>query len=63
MCLYEDFTRFFADGQMAPEWAPTALSLLIMGAPHGGAYTWHLDPDVHRPGTRHTQHIERPHLT
>jgi hypothetical protein len=25
--------------------------------------TRHLDPDVHRPGTRNTQHIERPHLT
>jgi insertion element IS1 protein InsB len=30
---------------------------------HWGADTRHLDPDVHRPGTRHTQPIERPHLT
>jgi insertion element IS1 protein InsB len=28
-----------------------------------GAYTRHLDPDVHSPGTRNTQHIERKHLT
>ena len=28
-----------------------------------GAYTRHLDPDVHCPGTRHTQQIERKHLT
>ena len=30
---------------------------------HGGAYTRHLDPDVHRPGKRNTQKIERKHLT
>jgi insertion element IS1 protein InsB len=28
-----------------------------------GAYTRHLDPDVHRPGKRHTQKIERKHPT
>jgi insertion element IS1 protein InsB len=28
-----------------------------------GAYTHHLDPDEHCPGTRHTQKIERKHLT
>jgi insertion element IS1 protein InsB len=28
-----------------------------------GAYTRHLDPDVHRPGKRNTQNIERQHLT
>jgi insertion element IS1 protein InsB len=28
-----------------------------------GAYTRHLDPDAHRPGKRHTQKIERKHLT
>jgi insertion element IS1 protein InsB len=30
---------------------------------HWGAYTRHLDPDVHSPGKRHTQKIERKHLT
>jgi insertion element IS1 protein InsB len=30
---------------------------------HGGAYTRHLDPDVHSPGKRNTQKIERKHLT
>ena len=28
-----------------------------------GAYTRHLDPDVHCPGKRNTQKIERKHLT
>jgi len=28
-----------------------------------GAYTRHLEPDMHRPGTRNTQQIERTHLT
>jgi insertion element IS1 protein InsB len=28
-----------------------------------GAYTRHLEPEVHRPGKRHTQKIERKHLT
>jgi insertion element IS1 protein InsB len=28
-----------------------------------GAYTRHLDPDVHSPGKQHTQKIERKHLT
>src|SRR6266404_1041953 len=28
-----------------------------------GAYTRHLDPEVHCPGKRHTQKIERKHLT
>ena len=28
-----------------------------------GAYTRHLDPDEHCPGKRHTQKIERKHLT
>jgi insertion element IS1 protein InsB len=28
-----------------------------------GAYTWHLDPDEHQSGKRHTQQIERKHLT
>ena len=27
-----------------------------------GAYARHLDPDVHCPGKRHTQRIERKHL-
>ena len=30
---------------------------------HWGAYTRHLDPDVHGPGKRNTQKIERKHLT
>jgi insertion element IS1 protein InsB len=30
---------------------------------HWGAYTRRLDPDVHSPGKRNTQKIERPHLT
>jgi insertion element IS1 protein InsB len=30
---------------------------------HWGAYTRHLDADVHSPGKRHTQKIERKHLT
>ncbi len=30
---------------------------------HWGAYTWHLAPEVHRPGKRNTQKIERKHLT
>jgi insertion element IS1 protein InsB len=30
---------------------------------HWGAYTRHLDPDVHRPGKRNTQPIECPDLT
>ena len=30
---------------------------------HWGAYTRHLDPEVHRPGKRNTQKIERKHLT
>ena len=30
---------------------------------HWGAYPRHLDPDVHDPGKRHTQKIERQHLT
>jgi insertion element IS1 protein InsB len=30
---------------------------------HWGAYTRHLDPDMHSPGKRHTQKIERQHLT
>jgi insertion element IS1 protein InsB len=29
----------------------------------GGAYTRHLDPDVHSPGKRNTQKIARKHLT
>lgn len=28
-----------------------------------GAYTRHLDADTHEPGKRHTQKIERKHLT
>ena len=28
-----------------------------------GAYTRHLDVDAHHPGKRHTQQIERKHLT
>jgi insertion element IS1 protein InsB len=28
-----------------------------------GAYTRHLDADAHHPGKRHTQQIERKHLT
>ena len=28
-----------------------------------GAYTRHLDPAEHHPGKRHTQQIERKHLT
>ena len=30
---------------------------------HWGAYTRHLDPDVHSPGKRNTKKIERKHLT
>jgi insertion element IS1 protein InsB len=30
---------------------------------HWGAYTRHLDPQEHTPGKRHTQRIERKHLT
>jgi insertion element IS1 protein InsB len=30
---------------------------------HWGAYTRHLDPEGHCPGKRHTQKIERKHLT
>ncbi|HSX79894.1 MAG TPA: IS1 family transposase, partial [Candidatus Saccharimonadia bacterium] len=30
---------------------------------HWGAYKRHLDPDMHSPGKRHTQKIERKHLT
>ena len=30
---------------------------------HWGAYTRHLAPEVHCPGKRHTQKIEREHLT
>jgi insertion element IS1 protein InsB len=30
---------------------------------HWGAYTRHLDPDVHCPGKQNTQKIERKHLT
>jgi hypothetical protein len=30
---------------------------------HWGAYSRHLDPDEHCPGTRNTQKIERKHLT
>jgi insertion element IS1 protein InsB len=30
---------------------------------HWGAYTRHLEPDVHSPGKRNTQNIERKHLT
>jgi insertion element IS1 protein InsB len=30
---------------------------------HWGAYTRHLDPDVHSPGKRNTQQIECPDLT
>jgi insertion element IS1 protein InsB len=28
---------------------------------HWGTYTRHLDPDVHSPGKRNTQKIERQH--
>ena len=30
---------------------------------HWGAYERHLDPDMHSPGKRNTQKIERKHLT
>lgn len=30
---------------------------------HWGAYTRHLAPEVHSPGKRNTQQIERTHLT
>jgi insertion element IS1 protein InsB len=30
---------------------------------HWGASTRHLDPDVHSPGKRNTQKIERKHLS
>ena len=30
---------------------------------HWGAYARHLEPDMHSPGTRNTQKIERKHLT
>jgi insertion element IS1 protein InsB len=31
--------------------------------PYWGAYTRQLDADAHNPGKRHTQKIERKHLT
>ncbi len=34
-----------------------------MSLPDWGAYTRHLDPDLHSPGKQHTQKIERKHLT
>jgi hypothetical protein len=34
-----------------------------LSLPDWGAYTRHLDPDVHSPGKRNTQKIERKHLT
>ena len=30
---------------------------------YGGVYTRHLDTDEHHPGKRHTQRIERTHVT
>jgi len=30
---------------------------------HWGAYTRHLEPEIHSPGKRNTQKIERKHLT
>jgi hypothetical protein len=34
-----------------------------LSLPDWGAYTRHLDPDMHSPGKRNTQKIERQHLT
>jgi IS1 transposase len=34
-----------------------------LSLPDWGAYTRHLDLDMHCPGKRHTQKIERKHLT
>jgi hypothetical protein len=34
-----------------------------LSLPDWGAYTRHLDPEVHSPGKRNTQKIERKHLT
>jgi insertion element IS1 protein InsB len=34
-----------------------------LSLPDWGAYTRHLDPDVHCPGKRNTQKSERKHLT
>src|SRR4249920_3247513 len=36
---------------------------MVVNTDHWGAYTRHLDPDVHSPGKRNTQKIERKHLT
>jgi insertion element IS1 protein InsB len=40
-----------------------AFGLTRFSTDHWGAYARHLDADVHSPGTRHTQQIERKHLT
>jgi hypothetical protein len=45
---------------------PPDSAILILQLPytdHWGAYTRHLDPEVHSPGKRNTQKIERKHLT
>ena len=39
------------------------LGLTRVSTDHGGAYTRHLAPAVHRPGQRNTPQIERKHLT
>jgi len=39
------------------------LRLTRFSTDHWGAETRHLKPDVHSPGTRHTQKMARTHLT
>jgi insertion element IS1 protein InsB len=36
---------------------------MLLYAGFWGAYTRHLDADEHQPGKRHTEQIERKHLT
>ena len=52
------YVRFSTGGMRRRTATQRALCL-----PNGGAYTRHLDSDVHSPGKRHTQKIERKHLT
>jgi insertion element IS1 protein InsB len=41
----------------------TAFGITRYHTDHGGAYARQLDPEVHNPGQRTTQNIERTHLT
>src|SRR4029453_16376402 len=58
-------TRCFCGSKRC--WSPLVLlepfGLTRFYTDHWGAYTRHLDPDVHSPGKRNTQKIERQHLT